>query len=573
MKNKIFGVVFIISTIANSFAAAELGPRCKDFDEYMRASGENTSESTNKRLDLEAKCKYEKQTQVEKQQEEATAQDNAKIQENGISRYDQCKTVFETTDKEFKAATEAAPKKTALLKKGHLQCLHLKALSQEFDEKYEINQYLKREVVKFSQDQKIRCDKPNSYTVDYDACLKALAAYNFIINSEAFMDLQQKIRTDVKNSNINREAQKTAASGDSQTAMFDAGIESNKHMKQMQAEKAAAYSMAVMALTRALSMMKGEDEAIDDCQDSYVHFKMKDQEKAQINIQDQFKKACESTVKSFKRTILANEDTKASLWEAITQFTAKGLAAGIAMGQYKTKADAIAAAKKPFQEEGADMMIELCEANPTDPACVQRGNRVSGGALSAGEFSFGGESGNNAFNMNPEEGAFGEAGASSNLDDKNSVASINSPFQDEAKLAKDILGPAGAAQTQATGGAAGGGGGGGAGGGGGGSASLGGDLSGADKDGDKEAQIKTGKVSGTYGNLGGGGYKGISRGKDDANPFSSLFDQKGEGGGVEEDRSIASGDIDGKASGLFEKISKRYGQIKADKRVEAKNLE
>jgi hypothetical protein len=44
-------------------------------------------------------------------------------------------------------------------------------------------------------------------------------------------------------------------------------------------------------------------------------------------------------------------------------------------------------------------------------------------------------------------------------------------------------------------------------------------------------------------------------------------------GGVEEERSIASGDIDGKASGLFEKISRRYTQIQADKRIEAKNLE
>ncbi len=58
--------------------------------------------------------------------------------------------------------------------------------------------------------------------------------------------------------------------------------------------------------------------------------------------------------------------------------------------------------------------------------------------------------------------------------------------------------------------------------------------------------------------------------KDD-NPFANLFDGKG-GGKLEEDRSIAS-EIDGQDSGLFSKISKRYGLIQADKRIEAKNLE
>jgi hypothetical protein len=241
------------------------------------------------------------------------------------------------------------------------------------------------------------------------------------------------------------------------------------------------------------------------------------------------------------------------------------------MKNYNTAAQNIAKAKAPLQEEGNDMMIELCEANPMDPACVQRGNRVSGGGIiSSGDFSLG-DGGNNAFNMNPEDATFGETGSATDLDDKNSVASINSPFADDAKKAKGILNPAGAAQTQASGGAQGGGGAGGGGLGGGG-ASLGSDLEGADTEGNKEAQIKAAQISGSYNTPGGGGYKGVSRGKEDSNPFASLFDQKSEGG-VEEDRSIASGDVDGKASGLFEKISKRYGQIQADKRVEAKNLE
>lgn len=454
------------------------------------------------------------------------------------------------------------------------QCAHLRALSMETEQKREIVKYGKKETLKSSPDGKVSCYQKFSYTIDYEPCLKAMAAYNFVINSETFMNIQQQVRTDVKNSNLAKKANNAAASGDYQTGAFDAGIESNKHMKSIEAEKAAAYALAVGALSRAHMMIPDDDDAIKECYQAARHASP---EEKSLAIIDKTKKTCEESVGAHKRDILANQDVKAALFEAITQFIAKGVAAGIKMNQYDTKAKAIAEAKKPFQEEETtDMMLELCQASPTDPACIERGGRTStGNGFSAGSFSSGMDSGNNAFNMNPEtSGEFGEVGAATNLDDKNEVASINSPFADDAKMAKDILNPAAAAQTQATGGAQGGGGGGAGGGMGGGGASLGSDLNGAEPEGEKEAQIKAGKVSGMYGSAGGGGYKGVSGGKDDkGNPFASLFDQKGNGGGVEEDRSIASGDIDGKASGLFQKISKRYNQIQADKRIEAKNLE
>jgi hypothetical protein len=216
-------------------------------------------------------------------------------------------------------------------------------------------------------------------------------------------------------------------------------------------------------------------------------------------------------------------------------------------------------------------MMERCVFNPTDPLCAKPGTRVPGQSFAGGDFGFTGDGSNNSFNMGLENEDSFEVGAETNLDGT-PVAAINSPFVDEAKKAQGILDPASAAQMQP--GSGGGGGGGGAGGGmGGGGASLGSDLAGADADGNKEASIKSSKVSGVYQPAGGGGYKGINKGKEDANPFASLFDAKGTAGGIEEDRSIASGDIDGKASGLFQKISKRYGQIQADKRIEANNLE
>jgi hypothetical protein len=279
---------------------------------------------------------------------------------------------------------------------------------------------------------------------------------------------------------------------------------------------------------------------------------------------------CDQTIKNNRPVILANQEAKAALGLAIAKFTAKGLAAGIAMGQHLNAAKKIEQVKYQFDDGGEDVMMERCTFNPTDPACLKAGSRVQGQSFTGGEFGMEG-GGNNTFDMTGgvSEDVV-EVGAETDLG-SDGVSGLNSPFAEEAKNANKILDPAGAAQMQASGGASGGGAGGGGGGGGGG-ASLGSDLSSADKDGDKEASIKTNKVSGVYGASGGGGFKGIGKGKDDANPFASLFDAKSEGG-IEEDRSIASGDIDGAASGLFQKISNRYNQIQADKRIEAKNLE
>jgi hypothetical protein len=50
-----------------------------------------------------------------------------------------------------------------------------------------------------------------------------------------------------------------------------------------------------------------------------------------------------------------------------------------------------------------------------------------------------------------------------------------------------------------------------------------------------------------------------------------MFDAKGEEGGIEEDRSIASDD--GEASGIFQKISRKYGQVQEEKRLDTQNVE
>lgn len=551
------------------------GPDCEHYDKILRDKARNNANVPTDQLNAAKEaCEREMQKEARRRKEQDRAQNESRQKQaqidglnQGISEGFHCKQVFDNV-KALDQQAQAQAKKT----KAYKDCIHLKAMSLSLEKK-DITLYKKNEKIKRSVDQKITCDQPYSYTVDYDPCLKALAAYNIIINSESFMNLTQQVRTDTTLSKINNEAVQTASSGDTQTALYDASIKTDTHMKRIEQEKAAAYSSAVAALTVAYQQIPDEKDAIKECYRAAAQLQGNSEDFKQIS---QEQKSCEAVLDSHKDHILANQDNKAAIFEAITKFVAKGIEAGIKMNQYDKKAKAVAEVKKSYEDDaGTDMMIELCEFNPADPACVTAGPRVSSGSsFSAGEFSFGTDSGNNAFNLTPEgSGEFGEIGAPTDLDDKNEVASVNSPFADDAKIAKGILDPAAAAQTQASGGTQGGGGGV-SGGMGGGSASLGGDLQGEDKSGDKEAQIKAGNVAGLYNNVGGGGYKAVSRGKDDkANPFSSLFDQKSESGGVEEDRSIASGDIDGKASALFQKISKRYSQVHADKRVEAKNLE
>ncbi len=401
-------------------------------------------------------------------------------------------------------------------------------------------------------DKKITCNLRASYTIDYRACVRALNLYNGVVVAELAMNTTQRIQTDLRNQDLQRDVAQRAARGDTQGAAMDASIQSQQQQRSQNQIKLMAFGTAVVALGGSVVGFPGESAAVAYCGN------------------------CQATVRSNRSSILGNSEAKAALIMAAAEYASKAIAAGFAMRGNESNIAAVEAAKKATEQEQQDLMLEPCQFNPTDPACLRSGNRVAGsGSFRTGDFDMGGGAGNNAFNMNPEGTEVIDPVGATNLDPNNPVAGVNSPFVGDAKIAKDILNPAGAAQSQATGGAQGGGAGGGSGGGaGGGSASLGNDLQGKDNEGDKEAQIKTSKVSGMYGAAGGGGFKGVSSGKDEANPFNSLFDQQGgPAGGVEEDRSIASGDIDGKASGLFEKISRRYTQIQADKRIEAKNLE
>lgn len=505
-----------------------------------------------------AQQRKEEREKARKQQEDAQAQakENAEFVKAPFASAtggtaEKCKTILQTIKEKGQQYPALKNYPEAI------ECRHLEGISKAngYDQLEAVSP---RESEKKSMDGQITCVMKASFTIDYEKCVKAINLYNVVEAADKAMELQQKVRTDLKNQEIGQEAQRKAAQGDAQTAQYDAAIANQNHMKAMNTEQVMAYGTAVAALVAGYNMIPTEKGAIKACIESN---------------NGTMPALCPTTVKksSNKALILANSDAKAALAAAIMKYTAKAAAAGIRMGINNKNVKAVSKAKEQVYDDlGTDLMVDRCAFNPADPACIALGNRVRrDGPNGIGDFSIGGDG--NSFNLNPDAGEFGEQGAPTNIDSKQ-VGDINSPFKDDAKIAKGIMDPAGAAQTQATGGS-GGGGGGGAGGGGGG-ASLGNDLDGKDPEADKEAQIKTQSISGKYDEASGGGYKGISKaGKDEANPFESLFDQKNSGGGVEEDRSIASEEISGKDSGLFQKISKRYGLIQADKRIEANNLE
>ena len=436
-----------------------------------------------------------------------------------------------------------------------------------------------RDTEQISSDGQIVCWKISSYTIDYDSCVKTLRLYDGVLIADKVMDMQQKVRTDLKNQNLQQEVASKSSSGDLQNAATNAAIKNHEHMKALNGEKVAAYLTAVAALSFEYKKFPNEKFAISEC------------------TKHSGSPLCSKVVENNFKGILPNFENRTVLASAITKFMAKAAAAGVAIDQHNKAKNSLENAQNNMKSTSKpepgfeEVMVKRCAFNPQDPACIKPGNRISGGAnYNGGTFSAGGGGSNNSIVLNPEDPSMGDLGSpstgfdntatnDSGLDDKNQVGSVNSPFQDEVKEAQGILNPAGKAETQATGGAGGGGGGGGGGGmGGGGGASLGNDLEGPSPDANKTSEIKAGKVSGMYGQgKGGEGFKGVgkSNSKDEANPFSSLFEQKDQegGGGIEEDRSIASEDIDLKSLDLFQKISKRYNQVHLDKRIEAKNLD
>jgi len=421
-------------------------------------------------------------------------------------------------------------------------------------------------------DQKIACQKVAGYTMDFNACKGTGATYDAIQLLEKAMFETQKQDLDATNQNIQQEANAQAAQGNIQVAALDATKQTVLKLKQLNEQQVAAYGAAVGALFTALQQWPTTQEAlVSQCQNVPIKKEDGDQE---ANSPGKCATSVGMAFTNAKGEVLANANAKNLFDAALQEYLLKAAKAGIEVYRLGVAADQIQQVKDGTQSDGDAALFDRCIVAPATPGCsTAPGVRVSGPGFIPGDFSVG-TGDTNSFDIGNNGGAdFGELGAETNvIDDKDRVSVTSSPFADAARSANKILNPAGAASLTPTGGAGGGGGGGSGGGGGGGSASLGDDLQGVDDNANKENDIKTNKVSASY-SSGGSGFSGIKAAKEGANPFASLFDGKSSGG-VTEDRSVASGgDIDGAASGIWQKLSNRYQKVRESNRIEAKNLE
>ena len=423
-----------------------------------------------------------------------------------------------------------------------------------------------------SSDRAVSCVQKFGYTVDYEACVKTVKLYNYVVVSEKAMQMQQAARQTISNNKTQNDVQKKMAEGDGQAAAWEATIKTNKSLANMNKEQAAVYAASVSALSGGLknwpdAKPAGYKRVCNSSKKVFEEIAKDERLHKDVRIQAKCPDVIAGAKASSKTAVFANENAKGILGAKLLEFVQKGVAAGINAAKLGQNADNMQAVQDQYEEQ--DMLLDRCVVNPTAAECMAPNVRGDVQAYQGGSFNLGsGANTDHAFNNNPTDD-FGVDGTLP-TDGSGTVSDIKSPFEDQAKVASGILDPANAA-TITPGGSAASGGGSGGGGGGGGSASLGDDIKGAEAAGSKEAEIKSGKYSGAYGSNGGGGFQGIKgSGDDDANPLAGLVESNG---GVEEDRSIASEGIDGQDSGLFQKISNKYSQIQNEKRIEASNLE
>jgi hypothetical protein len=422
-------------------------------------------------------------------------------------------------------------------------------------------------------DGKIQCKKSGGYTMDYNDCSRVSGLYNGVIMAEQAMFATQKIILTESNIKQNKEIEAAKAKGDLQYGAIEAVIERNKLNKKMHDTQAITYSSAVGALSSGIIAWQKKGSLGKMCE--------KDFERIQKSVAKDLYYTnftpveCKAIVEEYKKSsiVFQNNGAKARFLAEIGIFLQKAAEAKRLAG---ISADVGQRLKNAPSSKDVDTTVfDPCMTNANGVACKANGPRnIKGGTFAGSQNNFGTGTGTNQdFNFDPNGPAgLGGIDPLGNASNPEKVGDVSSPFEQAAKDASGILDPAGLAnvnpgsQSSAPDG-------GGGGGGGGGSASLGDDLAGAKAEDNSDPDIKTTKVSGNYKAGGKSGFQAVKGGSsgDDANPFASMFDDKGEAGGIEEDRSIASDG--GQDSGLFQKISKKYGQVQQDNRLDSQNLE
>ena len=426
----------------------------------------------------------------------------------------------------------------------------------------------------------IPCKQDGSYTVDYKACKRVAKFYDSVTVAEQAMFATQNVKVNESNIEQNKAVAEASKKGDLQNGAINAAKERNALNKGINENQVKIYRTAFLALSTGLSSWGGSGNSLLKTKFKSLKksckTKLNDVQKevAKMNYKDFSEGECVAIVEKYKgsRLVFRNDDSKDRFTSELGVIFKKVLDAQKRAGINDTIADGLK--KAPLPEDIDDTAFDPCMTNANGVECKKNGPRnIKGASFGGTKTDFGANAGaNQEFNFDPNgSGGIGSDPLAQGAADTEKVGDVASPFEQAAKDASGILNPAAAASaTPGSQSSAPDGGGGGVGGGG--SASLGDDLAGAKAEDNSDPDIKTTKVSGNYKSA-KGGFQGVKGGSssDDANPFASLFDDKGEAGGIEEDNSIAAdGGVD---SGLFQKISKKYGQVQQDKRLDSQNLE
>ncbi len=288
-------------------------------------------------------------------------------------------------------------------------------------------------------------------------------------------------------------------------------------------------------------------------------------------------RACEAEA-SVVRALFPNTQIRGFFVAQATEYAGKAAMHGVLAGQYKKQSGALSAAKKEiydFQDKVDDAASGFinCQTNPSLQECVSNYGQIDHAGGGGIDFGGLGDTGGN-IDFDPEDTG-DDTGSDDYLvdsglsdEDKSLIGEgLIDLSEKSASTPKDIA-PA-AAQFQLTGGSGGGaGGGGGAGAGGGGAPSLS-DTPGEAQNSEGQKSLISSKSRLGYTAGGPSSLGGRNPASKPKNPLDGLFGgkKKESKGGVNVDRTMAS-EVAPAASGLFKKISKRYGKAVESKRIE-----
>ena len=411
---------------------------------------------------------------------------------------------------------------------------------------------------KISLDGKFRCVRPTAWTVDYESCKTLINTYDGAMATEQIGGVALQAADMVKQNEIQTEVMQKQAEGEGQTAAMDAMQQTAEYKSKQELGKSVFYGAQVATFTTMLGTYTTPSRIADQCNGGYwcaratgVYMPMFD---------------------SLKTEFFANQEVKNKFYQYIIETSGKAAVAGILAANYKKQAEMVGEVKEnyvlpEYGNNGPRIQMSYCQFNPTAKGCRGSGERFKNG----GGYEFGGFNG--VGNTGDDLSVGGAEVADGIGEDKAMSAAERKKLDDLTKLMGEGGGakvksgfeaPGAAKVTAGGGGSAVNAGGASASGGGGGGGGAGGGVNTAGK---SNMAARTGNV--TFGQGGGltfrGGKGGSSQAKDkkSANPFSSLF------GKDSKSREVASGanDIAPQNSSLFDKISKRYGIVKEEKRI------